>query len=143
MEGLMHTATKYEIAQLVAALLNLDEMRIVMHVNNGALDQAIESILPDLSKYYANAFQFIDTADGRRCIQPPDIAMAMVEADCGVFVSNILRVTLNPPYAHIILHGMGFERTAREQLSKKLLAALHAAIERLEDGAAPVQRRTM
>lgn len=139
----MHTATKYEIAQLVAALLNLDEMRIVMHVNNGALDQAIESILPDLSKYYANAFQFIDTADGRRCIQPPDIAMAMVEADCGVFVSNILRVTLNPPYAHIILHGMGFEREKRQRLSEKLITALHAAIERLEEEANPAWKQAM
>ncbi len=138
----MHTATKYEIAQLVAALLNLDEMRIVMHVNNGALDHAIESILPDLSEYYANAFQFIDTADGRRCIQPPDIASAMVEADCGMFASNILRVTLNPPFAHIILHGMGFEREKRQRLSEKLLDALHAAIEERE-GSPPTARRAM
>jgi hypothetical protein len=139
----MQFANNYEIAYLIAALLNLDEMRIIMHVENGALDQAVESILPDLPEYYANAFQFTDTAHGRRCVQPPDIAGAIAEADCGMFVSNILHVRINPPFAHTMLYGMGFEREKRQRLSEKLITTLHAAVERLEEEANPGWKQAM
>lgn len=72
--------SRYDYAELIAALWKLGAAQERMPTSHGILDRALESVQPSLPEEYRKGLTFGITSVGMRCFELPDILLAAQDA---------------------------------------------------------------
>lgn len=121
----MPMSSRYDYAELIAALWKLGAGQERMPTSHGILDRALQDVLPDLPERYREGLTFGMTSVGIRCFELPDILLAAQDA--------LLTSEPNPTYlstdvaldadsAREIVVRNGLSTRAATELGEKLKA---------------------
>lgn len=72
--------SRYDYAELIAALWKLGGEQERMPTSHGILDRALQEVLPSLPENYRLGLTFGMTSVGMRCFELPDILLAAQDA---------------------------------------------------------------